>query len=486
MNKKIFYLLILLMFFSYSAYGNIVIKNKTISFENFNDQWIIEPIIFTGDGILYIDIAIGFEDDLFISYYDRNLNSLNVVFIKQDNIIIDVVDNEGFVGEYSSIIVDSNNCLHVSYFDHTNSDLKYAYYNGVEWNIQVVDSFGDVGLCTCIDVDSFNYPHISYYDLSNGNLKYAYWDGFEWTIQVVEDNGDVGFGTSLVIDSDDTVHIGFTDDDKHFLYYAKKVDSNWDITLVDDDCTVFGSTSIDVDSNNFAHISYFDIRTSSEDWYLKHAYFDGINWIDEIVDPDLKYFWNDWGVSIAIDDFDRVHIGYYCWYNWDLKYAYKNNDKWSIETVDSDGDLGLYASIVVNSENYPIISYMSRSNLELKYAIKIQYSPDSPNAPTGQSMGKTDENYSFKATGFDFDSDKVKYGWDWGDQTVIEWTDFFKSGDTIEIQHSWSEKASYYVKVKVVDINGYESCWSEPLEITIPKYKMNYQVNYTCLKACAF
>jgi hypothetical protein len=475
-NKKMILGLSILLLLTCTASGNLLSKNNKINVETSNDQWIITPIELTQDGSLYIDIATGVEDDFFISYYDRHLDCLKVIFIKDESIVSNIIDSDGSVGMYSSIKADSNDNLHVSYYDSSNGDLRYAYWDGTEWDIQTVDSFGDVGLYTCIDVNSLGYPCISYYDVSNGNLKYCYWDGIEWNVEIVEDEGDVGLATSLVIDSEDSPHISYTKNDDNFLYYAKKIDSNWGLSLVDDDCTVFASTSIGIDSNNFAHISYFDVGTSGEDWNLKHAYFDGHSWFNEIVDPDLKYFWNDWGVSIVIDDFDRIHIGYYCWYRWDLKYAYKVNDKWGIETVESDGDSGAYASIVVNSENYPVIAYMSRSSIELRYAKKIEFSPDPPDAPIGPSSGKPNEIYSFEATGFDFDGDQVKLAWDWGDGSEIEYTDYYESGVIVQVMHAWSEQANYNVKVKVVDINGYESIWSEPLKFSISKAR-TYQLS---------
>ena len=471
MNKKMIFLIILSLFISVSTSSGFMINDISVVSEKSDEQWIIKGIELTSDGSHYIDMTIDKDNDLFISYYDRDLKSLKVAFIRGGNTIIDVVDSDNDVGLYSSIIVDSNDCLHVSYYDSTNNDLKYAYWNGSTWNIEMVDATDNVGLYTCIDVDSFNKPHISYYDASNGDLKYCYWDGTKWNIEIVDENGDIGIGTSLVIDSNDTPHISYTDEANRFLYYAKKVNSNWETIFVDDDCTIFASTSIGIDLDNFAHIAYFDVGTSEVNWNLKHAYYDGAEWIDEIVDPDLKHFWNDWGVSICIDDLNRINIGYYSWYRWDLNYAYKKNDKWSIETVESDGDSGVYASIVVNLENYPIISYMSRSSIELRYAMKIQYSPDPPDKPNGPNIGKPDELYTFQATGFDFDGDDVKYGWDWGDESEIEWTNFYKTGETIEIEHSWSEKKTYNVKVIVVDINGYESYWSEPLKISISKVK---------------
>jgi hypothetical protein len=51
--------------------------------------------------------------------------------------------------------------------------IKYAYWDGSEWQIQTVDSEGYVGPYTSIVLNIGDAPHISYYDESNGALKYA-------------------------------------------------------------------------------------------------------------------------------------------------------------------------------------------------------------------------------------------------------------------------------------------------------------------------
>ena len=80
-----------------------------------NDQWIIEAIDLTSSH--YVDMAIGLNDFLYISYYDRFLESLKVAFITANDTRIDIVDSDGKVGLYSSISIDNNDNVHVSYYD---------------------------------------------------------------------------------------------------------------------------------------------------------------------------------------------------------------------------------------------------------------------------------------------------------------------------------------------------------------------------------
>ncbi|NIP44062.1 MAG: hypothetical protein GWN61_21260, partial [candidate division Zixibacteria bacterium] len=92
----------------------------------------------------------------------------------------EVVDDSSCAGYYSSIAVDANNNIHISYYDRQNvsdGNLNYAYKDvsadNPSWHIDVVDEVGDVGLDTSIALDEFGIPHIAYYDGLNKRLKYA-------------------------------------------------------------------------------------------------------------------------------------------------------------------------------------------------------------------------------------------------------------------------------------------------------------------------
>ena len=74
--------------------------------------------------------------------------------------------------------------------------------------------------------------------------------------------------------------------------------------------------------------------------------------------------------SLALDANGKPHIAYG---ETNLYYA-RYDEEWHIETVDDSWDVGRYASLALDSDGYPHISYYDRDpNGHLKYAYKDEY-----------------------------------------------------------------------------------------------------------------
>ncbi len=100
----------------------------------------------------------------------------------------------------------------------------------------------------------------------------------------------------------------------------------------------------------------------------------------------------------------------------------------------------------------------------------ISNPPSKPNTPYGPNSGKININYKFTTSSIDPDDDQIKYMFDWGDESTTI-TDYYTSGESVEISHMWIKEGTFNIKVRSQDEYGVWSNWSEPLTISMPKNK---------------
>jgi hypothetical protein len=117
--------------------------------------------------------------------------------------------------------------------------------------------------------------------------------------------------------------------------------------------------SLRLDAEEHPHIAYGGD-------HLYYAWHDGANWHYETAgdSPGVGLF-----ASLALNEDGYPHISYYDYTNRDLKYAYQNASGWHIETVDTE--LGYYdsrTSLALDEGGYPHIGYFHNTNGDLKYA----------------------------------------------------------------------------------------------------------------------
>jgi hypothetical protein len=97
--------------------------------------------------------------------------------------------------------------------------------------------------------------------------------------------------------------------------------------------------------------------------------------------------------------------------------------------------------------------------------------PNKPEIVTGSVSGRIGHEYEYSTVGTDDDGDLLFYFFDWGDGTNSGWIGYYESGETCSASHVWTEEGTYEIKVKTKDLFGYESEWSDPLPIRMPKNK---------------
>ncbi|MEO0078419.1 MAG: hypothetical protein ABIK86_05415 [candidate division WOR-3 bacterium] len=93
--------------------------------------------------------------------------------------------------------------------------------------------------------------------------------------------------------------------------------------------------------------------------------------------------------------------------------------------------------------------------------------PDTPPPPLGPSLSRVGTTCRFKITARDPDFDQVSVRVDWDDGDTTDWTEPFRSGDTVTLEHVWATAREYKVSARARDENGALSLWSNWHEITI-------------------
>jgi hypothetical protein len=325
----------------------------------------------------------------YISYHDETNSQLMCAKLVNSKWEFQIVDcNSGSnVGLFTSLVVDSNDNPHISYTSNTlGSDglyygiLKYASWTGSTWSIQTVDpnieNRGAIGI-TSLKINSAGYPCISYIS-ENRFLKYAQYTGSSWNIQTVDStsNGHITpVGNSLALDSSDNPHISYYDSINSNLKYASLIGSTWDLRTVDSNGEVGKYCSLALDPANNPHISYEDYTNRQ----LKYVSWTGSTWNFQIVDPKSDVNPQS---SIAIDHNGNPCISYHKTIavqnggyqsvetveNGDLMYAQKEGSDWVIQTVISQGEVGTYNSLALDSNYNPQISCYAAGSKVLVYA----------------------------------------------------------------------------------------------------------------------
>ena len=73
-----------------------------------------------------------------------------------------------------------------------------------------------------------------------------------------------------------------------------------------------------------------------------------------------------------------------------------------------------------------------------------------------------DVEYTFSTRAIDDDGDDIQYYFVWGDgfEEMVPVDYYVPSGTIVEVNHSWERIGIYEIKVKAIDVHGYESEWN--------------------------
>jgi len=330
-----------------------------------------------------------------------------------------VVDSNGDVGQYSSLVITGGGDPEIAYYNATGGDLKIAGWTGSSWNLNslpfaddvgsyvsqtrssattvkfacmydatnhdliyvnsvgdygVVDSSGDVGQYASIAVSSVTGAlAISYYNASSGDLKVAVnASGSGWVVKTVDSTDDVGLYTNIVFQgANDTISVLYYDATNHSLKTAYQWGGTvpWFNMTMDEDPPLgdLGKWSSQTTNGWDWYASYYDQTNGA----LRVMYWTDLGASSGLVVPDSV---GDVGqyTSIGVNSTGRVFVSYYDNTSKDLKLAWNESTTWYNMTLDSTGNVGLYTSLKIDSTDAIHISYYDLTNKDLKYVKVLQ------------------------------------------------------------------------------------------------------------------
>lgn len=167
--------------------------------------------------------------------------------------------------------------------------------------------------------------------------------------------------------------------------------------------------------------------------------------------------------------------------NDDIRYGWDWNNDFVVETTDwsTFGESGFIHTVEHTwwQSGDQVINVVAEDVKGKKcwsepFEVFTNCAPEIPQTPMGPSSGNPGKEYMFKTKTFDPDGNSLWYQWDWGDGTSSEWIGPLQSDVLCYKSHVWNLGGSYSVRVKAKDGLDFESEWSEPLVVAMPKNKM--------------
>jgi len=167
---------------------------------------------------------------------------------------------------------------------------------------------------------------------------------------------------------------------------------------------------------------------------------------------------------------------------------------WTSSNVTGTVDIELYkgttlaATIETNTTNDGNTTWIIPSTIPLgtEYRVRIKNSDgtifdfsdnyfnivESLKLPIfGPSWGLINRNYTFCTNTTKPDPETIYSQWDWGDGTNSGWLGPYLTGEIICVSHNWTQKGTYDIRVKLKDIYGQETNWSDPHRIMMYELK---------------
>ena len=184
----------------------------------------------------------------------------------------------------------------------------------------------------------------------------------DWDIQTVDTEGKRFWHIAMALDASSQAHIVYMGGNEPYnIRYATNKSGSWQVSKISKGV---GSCDIAVDTNGDVHVAWVNGA-------LRYAKRNKDSWSVETVDTNAR---GKTRPAIAVDRSAGIHLAYQAGKAGDLIYATRRDGSWEKQTVDAGpgkrdaGDVDLF----LGDSGQPHIAYYDFPNRALKYAAKEQ------------------------------------------------------------------------------------------------------------------
>jgi hypothetical protein len=298
-----------------------------------------------------------------ISYYDATSQSLNFIgpSLSPWQIAVEILDGNTNSGVYLDLKAVGNE-LHLVYFSDSFNDLKYMSNTSGSWQTADVSTSGDIGRYCSLAIDSHGHYSTSYYNSDASSLEYSGWVSTQWIfdIEIVAEGNSQE--PSIAINSEGDLGLSYYDSIYDNLKFAINEGLSWNIETVISEGDVGSYSSVDVSSGGLFGISYYNVSGQSlnyvgpslSPWQIAIETLDG--------NPNCGLYIDMQSVG------NEIHLVYPSDTYGNLKYATNSSGSWNTTTIVSDGNVGSYCSLAIDSSGHFSASMYNVNTSALLYA----------------------------------------------------------------------------------------------------------------------
>jgi hypothetical protein len=224
-------------------------------------------------------------------------------------------------------------------------------------------------------IDAQGRPHLVYFagrycGADVCPIRHAWREDGRWILERVAVLEYLS-GLSMALDAAGRPHIVYGDDNADAVYYTWFDGAQWQTETVAVANDAWGGELIDMalDARGDVHVVYLYRDPNTHAYEMRYAVRSSGSgqWTEQtVVAGRSKY------LNIALDSAGMPHIAYYAYGADDLRFGAFDGTSWSIEDVDTAGDVGAMASLVLDAADVPHISYIEygSGDGDLKYATR--------------------------------------------------------------------------------------------------------------------